>query len=65
MGILILFSQQLEKANDSLHYGMNTVVGFKMNSDNSKSTLQRVRFQQGHPNASIAERENSILSGLI
>jgi hypothetical protein len=65
MRILILFSQQLEKADDSLHYGMNTVAGSKMNLDNSHATLHRVWFEQGRPNASIAERENSFLCGLI
>jgi hypothetical protein len=64
MRILVLFSQQLEKADDPLHYRMNTVAGFKMNPDNFKSTLQRVRLEQGRPNPSIAEGENSFLCAL-
>lgn len=62
---MILFSQQLEKADDSLHHGINAVAGFKMNHNDSKSTLQCVCFEQGHSNASIAERKNSFLCDLI
>ena len=57
LGTLILFSQQLDEADDSLHYRMNTVAGFTMNLDNSNSTSQRVWFERGLPNTSIAERE--------
>lgn len=55
----------MDKADDSLHYRMNTVAGFKMNLNNSNSTLQGLWFEQGHQNASIAEGENSFLRGLI
>ena len=60
-----MFSQQLEKADDSLHYRVNTIAGFKMNLDNSHATLQRVRFEQGCPNASIGEWENRFFCGLM
>ncbi len=58
----MLFTQQLEKADDSLYDRVDTVAGFKMNSDNSNPTLKRIWFEQGRTNSSLAEREEEDFS---
>jgi hypothetical protein len=65
MGIVILLSQQLKKAVDSLHYRVDAIAGFKMDPDNSNPTLQSVWFEQSHLDGSIAERKNSFLRSHI
>jgi hypothetical protein len=56
IGAAILFSQELEEADDSLHYRMNAVIRFKMNPDNPKATLQGVWLDQGRADASVGNR---------